>query len=747
MTTPRTRRRAGLPTLVGLLALLAFVYWPVLGGQLFAGRDLFRIFFPDSAFLLESLRAGEVPLWNPYLRLGQPFAATLYSQVYYPPRWAAVLLTGPIVSMTVMQLGHVVLAAVGVFLLCRRQRTSWAAAVVAGTTFGLSVLMTRLGTQQNVVDAAAWSGFIVGAALDLQRRPGRGPLARLAVYGALSLFAGSPETTLWQGLVAVLAAGGAPRCVPEARARSVALVTAGFALAALLAAVALLPTAEFARNSLRAQESWRWPLVWSMSWPQVLSAMWPLADWPRDHYWGEDQWFILSVFLGTLPCALAALGALRGPRRARPFAVAALVLVALSLGRHFAPAAWVLLHVPPFSLFRYPVKYFVGAAFCVSVLSAFGVDALGRLARRLRPSRLRAAVALVGMVGAMAVLGPVARRLSMRAAAEAGAPWVPLCLGLAALVVLWPRGGFARPRQVRRGVALLAVLEVAASHALLGRTGYARLEPLLRPFSLRVFLPQPYPGRISVDIQGPEDPSRGGTGNTVERSLEQLIPNRFVEARLPALEGSGAPEPVYSEVFHDAGQRTVFDLAGVTHYLRNGPPPYDDLELLHTADDGTTLSRSRTALPRAFLVQRARVVTDAQALAAVMEDSQPFRHTAFLASGAPLERPSCTGAVEWVLQGAQHQELKVEACDESYLVVSDSHYPGWTATVDGQEAPIHRADLALRAVLLPRGAHTVRFDYRPLSFRLGLALSVLSGLGLAAVLLRRPRARKTPSVS
>ncbi|NOK15524.1 YfhO family protein [Corallococcus carmarthensis] len=740
MTTPRTRGRAGLPTVVGLLALVAFVYWPVFTGHLLAGRDLFRIFFPDSAFLLESLHAGEVPLWNPYLRLGQPFAATLYSQVYYPPRWAAVLLTGPIVSMTVMQLGHVVLAAVGVFLLCRRLRVSWPAAAVAGATFGLSTMMTRLGLQQNLVDAAAWSGFILGAAHDATHRPGRGPLARLAVYSALSLFAGSPETTLWQGLVAVLVAGLAPRQAAGARARSVARVTGGLALSAVLAAVALLPTAEFARNSLRLQDAWSWRLVWSVSWPQVLSALWPLADWPRGSYWGEDQWFILSLFLGTLPCALAVLGAVRGPRRARAFAVGALLLVALSLGRHFAPAAWVLLHVPPFSLFRYPVKYFVGAAFCVSVLSAFGVDALGRFARRLRPSRLRAAVALVGMVGAMAAIGPVVRRLPMRASADAGAPWVPLCLGLAVLVVLWPRGAFARPRRVRQGIAVLAVLEVAASHAVLDRPRYTPLEALLRPFSLRVFLPEPYAGRISVDIQGPEDPTRVGKGNTIERSREQLMPNRFVEERLPALEGFGAPEPRYTDVFHDAGERTVFDLTGVTHYLRHGPPPFDDLELLNTAEDGTTLSRSRTAMPRAFLVQRARVVTDAQALAAVEDGSQPFRHTAFLASGEPLERPACMGAVEWVRQGAQHLELKVEACDDSYLVVSDSHYPGWTATVDGQDVPLHRADLALRAVRVPKGLHTVRFDYRPLSFRLGLALSVLGWLGLVAAVLRRPRA-------
>ncbi|MFP2902981.1 hypothetical protein ACLEQD_42930, partial [Corallococcus sp. 4LFB] len=158
----------------------------------------------------------------------------------------------------------------------------------------------------------------------------------------------------------------------EEMLRAVARVTGGLALSGLLAAVALLPTAEFARSSLRMQDDWPWRLVWSTSWPQVLSALWPLADWPRGSYWGEDQWVHPQPLPGDAALRVRGAGGRAGPRRARPFAVGALVLVALSLGRHFAPAAWVLLHVPPFSLFRYPVKYFVGAALCVSVLSAFG---------------------------------------------------------------------------------------------------------------------------------------------------------------------------------------------------------------------------------------------------------------------------------------------------------------------------------------------------------------------------------------
>ncbi|AEI68594.1 YfhO family protein [Corallococcus macrosporus] len=748
-----SRLRTALSVL-GLLALLTLTYRSVLSGHLLAGRDVFRIFFPDSAFLLESLRAGEVPLWNPYLRLGQPFAATLYSQAFYPPRWLALLAAGPVASMTVLHLAHTVLAATGVFLLTRRLNASWPAALVAGATFGLSPLMVGLGIQQNVVDAAAWSGLLLCAAYDVRHQPGRRPWLRLALCGAMSLLAGSPETTLWQGLIAMAVAGmGAPRLPRSAttprpprwqalRPRGLAMVrvAAAFGGAVVLTAVALLPAAEFARHSMRLQSDWAEQLTWSMSWPQVLSVFWPLADSPRDAYWGQDQWFIITLFMGTLPCVLAGLGALWGPRRIEPFALGALFLVLLSLGRHFPPAAWLLQSIPPFTFFRYPAKYFVGAAFCLAVLAAFGVDVLGRLARKRRPSGLLAAVTLTGTVLAAATIGWGVRQLPMRASAEAGAPWVPFWLGLAlVLLALLPGTRGTRPGRVRAGLASLVILELVAAQVLLGQPRYTPSESLARPSALRPLLPEVFEGRISVDIEGPEDPTRTQSKDGIERSLDRLTPNRFVEARLPALEGYGAPEPRYTARFHHAGERSVYDLAGVTHYVRRGPPPFEDLELLHRAEDGTTLSRSRTALPRAFLVQQARLASDEEALEAVIDADQPFRNIAYLATGEPLDRPRCMGRVETRSRGAQHLELAVEACDDSYLIVSDSHYPGWHATVDGQEVPLHRANVSLRAVRVSQGPHTVRFEYRPLSFRVGLALSLAGWLGLAAVALRRDR--------
>jgi hypothetical protein len=220
----------------------------------------------------------------------------------------------------------------------------------------------------------------------------------------------------------------------------------------------------------------------------------------------------------------------------------------------------------------------------------------------------------------------------------------------------------------------------------------------------------------------------------IERSRDRLIPNRFVEEQLPALEGYGAPEPARSDVFHQAGERSIYDLTGVTWYVREGPHPFEDLELLQTLEDGTTLSRSRTALPRAFLVQKAQVVPDADALKAVLDPAQSFRHTAWLATGSPLDRPPCEGKAQLMESSTRRVELAVDACDESYLVLSDSHYPGWLATLDGSPTPIHRANFALRAVHVPPGSHRVRFEYEPRSFHVGLTVSLLALGGLVAAL-------------
>jgi len=713
-----------------LIAALAWVYRPALMGELIAGRDAFRFFFPAYHFLLECLRRGELPLWNPYLRLGQPFAASLIAQAFYPPAWLCAGLLGAVRGYTLQQILHAAIAAAGAYALCRRLRCSRPASIAASAAFALSPLLTDLSGHRNAVDAAAWTGLLLWAALELVRRPSAWSAARLAAFAALAFLAGSPETNLWQAALAALAVLWS---APSRRAVAFAGIAAVWAAA--LCGLELLPAIELARHSVRGT-SLGDPLEWSASPIQLAALFWPFADLPRGEYWGKDQWWLFTLFVSSTS-ALQAAFALRRSRRVLPFAAGGAAFALLALGREFPPSAWILSH-PPLNAFRYPAKYLLGAAFCLAVLSAFGLDRLALLSRRRGPRPLVAAALVLAAFVLLGIGGPLLHALGARSGAAKGFPWLVGAWALAGLAVALVPGGARRPRRLRWALCALALLELAAYHGLQPGFGWVRPGRLDQPSSLAAAIPRGYGGRISLAITDApvEDPSGA---SFIDRSRDALVPNRSMEEGLRALEGYGAPEPEGMDEFQLAGRRGVFDLAGVGYYLRAGPPPYPDLVRISGGPPLPSLYASATALPRAFVVHRAVRATDAEAVAAAWSDAEPARATAFLADGEPLE-VSCAAAAapsraRITSDLANDVEVEVTSCGDGYLVLSDSYFPGWRAEVDGAPAEIHRADFALRAVRMGAGTHRVSFRYRPRAFGIGGALSAAGLVALIAAAL------------
>ena len=67
------------------------------------------------------------------------------------------------------------------------------------------------------------------------------------------------------------------------------------------------------------------------------------------------------------------------------------------------------------------------------------------------------------------------------------------------------------------------------------------------------------------------------------------------------------------------------------------------------------------------------------------------------------------------------------------VILSDSYYPGWQATVDGEPARIYAANHLFRGVEVGAGVHEVRFIYRPSSIRIGAGLSFVGVIVLVAL--------------
>ncbi len=78
--------------------------------------------------------------------------------------------------------------------------------------------------------------------------------------------------------------------------------------------------------------------------------------------------------------------------------------------------------------------------------------------------------------------------------------------------------------------------------------------------------------------------------------------------------------------------------------------------------------------------------------------------------------------------GSTRVEIEVDSPLPGMLILADAFYPGWKATVNGEETPILPVDGLFRGVAIKEGKRQVVFSYKPFSVRLGLGISVPAAL-------------------
>ena len=160
---------------------------------------------------------------------------------------------------------------------------------------------------------------------------------------------------------------------------------------------------------------------------------------------------------------------------------------------------------------------------------------------------------------------------------------------------------------------------------------------------------------------------------------------------------------------------------------------------------------NRQVLPVAWLVRGARAVSPQRALQLVRgvlddDDFDPATEalTTTSIAGLPPLAPGPLPAdplprVDVLSYGEDEIRLTAAPPVDALLVTSELWYPGWVATVDEKPATVHVVNAGFRAVVVPRGAHTIVFAYRPPLVRRGLGLATLCLAALVVLTMKRAR--------
>jgi hypothetical protein len=767
----------------------------LLGGAFF-GRDVHLLWQPTTEAFVRAVSSGAWPVWNPYHGFGQPLLANPTSQVFYPPTWLNLIMP-PWTYYRLFVLGHLFGAAAGAALLARRLGLGRAGATLAGALWMTSGPVVSLVNVWSHLSGAAWVPWAV-LAVDraVERRTARA-VALGSVACAAPLLAGSPEMALAGAIGGSLLALRRliePGSAVWSRAR-LAMVAAGLAVglgALVLAAAQLLPTMELVSRSSRSQLPAGARLYWSMHPWSLLETLCPvppsglpLRRGLRTVLYEGREAYLASLYLGGTTLALA-LAAFLGRRR--PFRWALLgvtsVLLIVSLGWH-TPIGRLIASLPPLDTFRYPVKAMVPAALAVALLAGMGFESLRD--ELGRPGPRRAVVVAMLLLLALALAGAawlalerpgdwgsavlVSRKGSSVADVLGVAGWrLALSAGAAAAcaacLMLAPSGEHAR-RVAAAFVALVAVADLADTHARLNPVAptafYAYRSPLLTLLHLR-----PGERMLVFDYSTPGAAMRYlGRENAYVARADTDVP--WVEALwFREYPTSGVPGAWGVETAFDRDvinlQPTWTDGLFGLRASREGTPAH--LRLLRMASVGYVTSLHREnfealvfraslpgpfvdpillfevpeRLPRALAVSGARIADTRETLRILVGPDFDPASEVVLAAGRPHPpidgfRGGCerrTGLFDRV-------DLQCELSHDGYVVLSDTWYPGWRATLDGAPVSVLRANYGFRAVAAPSGSHRIQMVYRPPALLWGFAVSGAGWLAVLACLATRGR--------
>lgn len=697
---------------------------PVAADRLMLARGDFTYVFytlyrelPYRAF-----QKGEFPWRTLCLFGGYPLQADPQSALFYPGVWLTLffswILGTPHVSMAVFHvesLIHLWIAAVLAYVFLLREVGNRWGALLGALVFAFGGYMTGYPILQVAKgESTAWLPLFLLGLRDLA--DGRIPRGLLlgGVGGALVILPGDPQIAFY-----ILLGGTAYyafRCAQSRLPWLPAVQRLGL-LGLLIAgttAVQLLPTLEYQQHSTRV----RLPLSESGTGFPVYDIVQMLQPGLVSHW--------QPLYVGLLPLALALLGIAAGGPQARFWGILGLVALLLSFGTHFPLYEAIFQAVPFYATTRSQERHALWVSFSLAVLAASGLAVLQQgLPRPQRGWFQRIGSGLRALAWIFIGTLPMIIFLARMGIDPSDHRRLPQEVGLSALMALGAWGWWAARGQGwrdRRASGLMALTLTTLNLAAFNR----------------------YLDAIPPTPVYPEHPAAAWMAQDPHRPFrfydEWRLPDNFA-CWIGAEDIDGAtsihPQP-YDRFLRETPEPLQWWLLGVRYVITWGRDLPDMQALGRTAvllqeipqgQEITRIFRLDPPLPWGWVVRKVRTVASVAEMLAALQDPA-FRPAEEAVVLGPVNLPAveapAPGPDEIFLlhRTATESRYRVRLGSPGLLLVRDPWYPGWTASVNGQPAPLYRADGVLMAVALPAGESEVVFRFRPLSFLVGAGISL-----------------------
>ena len=730
--------------LLYLLMTAVFFFRFLDGREIFAYKDLSRYFYPLRSLMVEQVRAGHFPLWNPYIFCGMPLLATMQIGFFYPLTIIYYLLPFDLAFNYYIIL-HYFLAASFTYMLMRHYQVSRPAAFMSGMVFAFSGYLLSISNMNTTLSSVVWLPLVilwwdkminVGEGLVPSRigRPQGPPLHNFLIFIlflSLMLLGGEPTiiyVTVWLLMFYTLV-------FSRQKLKDLGWLGVAVVVVLLLCAAQLLPFFELVQHSDRSgMAGFAFAAMRSLPFREVINFVFPFffgnMNQPGSYTEGllgaVMQDWLISSYLGLFPLFFAAVGFFRTDKRSWFWGGAAVTSLILAFGKYTPLYALLYNYIPGVSLIRYPVKYVFLTTFSLSILCGLGFE---ECLKRCREARLAPMVFWLGVV--FIILGGLSlyarphqyqiylfikshykELLSFHQQTLAALIKFNVqslcnltCFVFAGLIIFYlAYRNLFTPAFLAIFFTALIFLDLTAVNLSINRASDPMVYHKITP-NMEILLKDQALFRV---FSTPEldDTNRFVYGENFNQALlenqDQFAANRLLTQHLFDCGGYEsillkAHRIMRSSMFEKPlkSYRNLVDMMNAKYVAAERPLREPGLKLIAQRDYGYKkfyLYQNLKAWPRAVLFPKGKVAVEKYA--------------------------------PWQM------DLSTSQAKAGELFVSETYYPGWRATLDGREIKIEPSHKIFRQVKVPAGEHKVKFIYDPWSFKLGLAISLLTILGL-----------------
>lgn len=742
------RRRDVLALLV-VFSLITIVFADVLFlGNQFGFRDLTRYYFPAKHVLREIVRGGEFPFWNRYFAAGQPLAANPEFEVFYPPQWLVIALPYEL-GFRLHVLLHFYIAAAGLYAFMRARGRRAETAALTASSFVFAGYFLSTVSLLPILFVIAWLPWVLLFTREFVRRPNRRSFALAAIFVGMQCLAAEPvslvlSSVLLAGYAAFEAwsvAGGGGRKILRGGLAASLIVAAGI----VVGLAQILPAIDHARDSVRSRGlAYREVTQWSMPLIRPLELVAPSAfgDPEAGVWWGGRLYplrgapFYVTISFGLLSLVLAVAALVTRVRGWAGVAAASAAGYALAIGAN-GPLHAILFDAGVAQSARYPEKFILLSLVPLTILAGDALDLLLDGDRRVRSAAVASSVCVALAAAAFATFAsgssfpqtfaqwwPGAPNPPVLAAALRGSI-VVVCVKAAFLSVLFLLSKRIPARYFFASAALFWAVDVLPlSSRYLPRYPAAFFDPPPAAAPIANYLgrdrlfheadfwtlqnqPNPYdrtPARELMVRNGllPMLPARWGIAMALDVDFDRtaLLPtDAFAHIFANAMHHGRRDAVALLMAMSDVRARAVFrPVASQRAALEANPETVTPIAVLPVPSNGRYYFSDAVVQVKDAADFEREVSARRWSPRAAFVDFPPF-------AAAP-------GTVLAVDETANAASVRVRATGRALLVASVTHHKYWRATIDGVRVPLHVANVAYQAVVVPQGTHTVAFRYR-----------------------------------